>query len=94
MKKPRLECGQYRMKVSVKWVLKDGYSDKLICKACDGTGTRTGGPYWGNDQQPPCLVCQGDGLLDNPDVGPKPAMPQDFIDHMLAAFDEYMENNG
>jgi hypothetical protein len=85
----------WRIRLRADWVLKEGVEGTLPCPACKGTNyqqysfgmTEDDLYHDGSCQATDCIG----GQVPNPEIEPKPRMPEVFLNHMRAMFNEFFD---
>lgn len=84
------EDDQWELTGQIHWKLKDGIPRTISCEYCHGTG-KVGGGFGDMDGPRDCPRCFGHGNKINPEINPKPKVPDDLHDHLHKAWIEYFE---
>lgn len=67
------------------------------CNHCHGFGKGSGGfgssSYDDTDDDTPCKVCNGYGTISIAVASPKPKIPESLVQHMKAAYKDWLENH-
>jgi hypothetical protein len=83
----------WRIRVSIDWVLKDDVVKTIDCKRCNGQGRFSSFGYLGFDEENDlrCDTCWGKGQVPNPDIEDKPPMPEVFVNYMRGYFKKFFD---
>ena len=90
MKNP-YKSRDWRISVGVEWVLKDDVKATIPCERCNGHGESSG---WGvcDYEDLRCKTCWGSGSVPNPELEPRPRMPEVFLNYMRGYFNKFFDD--
>lgn len=80
----------WRIRVRCEWILRDDVIRTIKCERCNGHGSFGS---WGGDPDDDntCNTCMGRGEVPNPEIEPRPVMPEVFINYMRGYFNKFFD---